>query len=111
MKKTPEKKMNLNAYDDFLGKVIVGIGEVSEITGVPVRKLRYWQEKGIITPIDQNATSRQFNLTNVKKVVLIQELLEDGYTLDAAATKVNTRLERINSILGLLSFTRDDIVK
>lgn len=69
------------------------------------------RDKGIIAPVDQNATSRQFDLANVKKVVLIQELLEDGYTLDAAAAKVNARLERISSTLGLLSFTREDIFK
>lgn len=111
MKKAPEKTVEPNAYDEFLGKVIVGIGEVAEMTGVPVRKLRYWQDKGIITPVDPNATSRQFDLANVKKVVLIQELLDDGYTLDAAAAKVNTRMERISSILGMLSFTREDIFK
>ena len=33
---------------ELLRKLIVGIGEVSEITGVPTRKLRYWEEKGII---------------------------------------------------------------
>lgn len=108
--KTETESANGRAYDDFLGKVIVGIGEVAEMTGVSVRKLRYWQEKGIITPVDLNATSRQFDLANVKKVILIQELLEDGFTLDAAAAKVSARMEKISSVLNLLSCTRSDVI-
>lgn len=99
-----------NAYDEFLTKVIVGIGEVAEITGVPIRKLRYWQDKGIISPVDVNASSRQFDLANIKKIILIQELLDDGYTLDAAAAKVSARVDKINSVFSLLNFTRSDIM-
>ena len=98
------------AYDEFLTKVIVGIGEVAEITGVPIRKLRYWQDKGIITPVDVNATSRQFDLANIKKIILIQELLDDGYTLDAAAAKVSARVDKISSVFSLLNFTRSDVL-
>lgn len=98
------------AYDDFLRKVIVGIGEVAEITGVPVRKLRYWQEKGIITPVDVAASSRQFDLAAIKKILLVQELLDDGYTLDAAAAKVAARMDKVGSILNLLLVNRTDVV-
>ena len=110
MNKKREIKEEPNAYDEFLTKVIVGIGEVAEITGVPVRKLRYWQEKGIISPVDANASSRQFDLANIKKIILVQELLDDGYTLDAAAAKVKARTEKISSVFGLLNFTRSDVL-
>ncbi|MDX5629065.1 MULTISPECIES: MerR family transcriptional regulator [unclassified Brenneria] len=92
-----------DSYHDFLAKVIVGIREVSDITGVPVRKLRYWEEKGIIKSVDPDASSRQFNLADIKKIILINELLEDGYTLDGAAAKVEKRLSKIKSLMDLIN--------
>jgi len=37
----------------FLKNLVVGIGEVSEITKIPTRKIRYWEEKGIITSLTE----------------------------------------------------------
>jgi hypothetical protein len=89
-----------NILDDhtFLSKLIVGIGEVAEITGIPQRQLRYWQDKGIIKTVDESlSTTRRFNYIEIKKILLIKELLDEGYTLDAAANKVEKRMELINS--------------
>lgn len=84
---------------DLLSKLIVGIGEVSEITGVPQRKIRYWEEKGIIQPVKEvEGTTRRYNYVNIKKIILIQELLNDGYTLDAAAKKIEDRIANINKV-------------
>lgn len=91
-----------NSYDDFLSSVIVGIGEVSEMTKIPVRKLRYWEEKGIIQTVDPQSKSRQFDLANIKKILLIQELIDDGYTLDGAAKKVVERISKIESLMKLI---------
>ncbi len=91
-----------DSYSEFLSKVIIGIREVSDITGIPVRKLRYWEDKGIIQSVDPCASSRQFNLADVKKVILIHELIEDGYTLDGAAAKVEARLSKISSLMDLI---------
>lgn len=97
-----------DSYNDFLAKVIVGIREVSDITGIPVRKLRYWEEKGIIKSVDPDASSRQFNLADIKKIILISELIEDGYTLDGAAAKVEKRLSKIKSLMDLISLGSSD---
>ncbi|MFP1778101.1 MerR family transcriptional regulator [Lonsdalea quercina] len=96
------KKLS-DSYNDFLSKVIVGIREVSDMTGIPVRKLRYWEDKGIIKSVDPMATSRQFTLIDIKKIVLINELIEDGYTLDGAANKVEKRLSKISSLMDLIN--------
>ncbi len=90
-----------NILDDyeFLRKLIVGIGEVAEITGIPQRQLRYWQEKGLIKTVDEASTSttRRFNYLEIKKILLIKELLDEGFTLEAAAKKLANRMELINS--------------
>lgn len=89
---------------DLLGKLVVGIGEVSDITGVPQRQLRYWEEKGIIQSVKEGeGSTRRYNYLNVKKILLIKELLEDGYTLDAAAKKVGGRMKAIQEVFQKLA--------
>lgn len=92
------------AFDfDFLDKLIVGIGEVSQITGIPARQIRYWEDKEIITSLtEKEGKNRRYDYKNIKKMLLIKELLEEGYTLDAAAEKVKKRMEAIEEVLGKL---------
>lgn len=86
---------------DLMRRLVVGIREVSEISGVPQRQLRYWQQKGIIQPVNPDCTVRKFDYLNIKRILLIKELLDEGYTLDAAAGKVAARIQRLNE-----AFTR-----
>jgi hypothetical protein len=106
-----EKKLSNADYEilmdvDFLVSVIVAIGEVANITGVPQRKIRYWDEKGLIEPVDKTSTYRKYDYVNIKKVVLIQELLDEGYTLDAAAKKVNERFIKVAEVFNRLSASK-----
>ena len=91
---------------DFLVSVIVAIGEVANITGVPQRKIRYWDEKGIIEPVDKTSTYRQYDYLNIKKIVLIQELLDEGYTLDVSAKKVNERCIKVAEVFERLKASK-----
>lgn len=93
------------SYEDFLSKIIIGIGEVAEITGIPIRKLRYWEGKGIIKTVDGETGTRQFSLFEVKKALLINELIEDGYTLDGAAAKVEIRMSKIKNMMDMLNLS------
>lgn len=89
---------------ELLNKLVVGIGEVSDITGIPVRKIRYWEEKGIIHSVnEQEGTTRRYNYFNVKKMILVQEMMDEGYTLDAAAKKVETRMQMLNEAFQKLA--------
>jgi DNA-binding transcriptional MerR regulator len=95
------KKLS-NSYSDFLSHVKVGITEVSDMTGISVRQLRYWEEKKIITSVNPNSSTRQFTLADIKKVILIKELIDDGYTLDGATAKIEQRMANINSLMDLI---------
>ncbi|TVX86866.1 MerR family transcriptional regulator [Paenibacillus agilis] len=98
-----EELKNLLDFD-LLSKLVVGIGEVSEITGVPTRQIRYWEEKGIIhSSQEAEGTTRKYDYLNVKKIILVKELLDDGYTLDAAAKKVGDRMKLINEAFAKLA--------
>jgi DNA-binding transcriptional MerR regulator len=88
---------------EFLVSVIVAIGEVANVTGVPQRKIRYWDEKGLIEPVDSTSTYRQYDYLNIKKIVLIQELLDEGYTLDMASKKVNERCMKMADVFKRVS--------
>lgn len=53
---------------DLLQRLIVGIREVSEIAKAPPRKIRYWEEKGIIqSEKEGEGTTRKYNYMNIKK--------------------------------------------
>ncbi len=95
-----ENNNNLSFDFDFLEKLIVGIGEVSQITGIPTRQIRYWEEKGIIVSLtEEEGKNRRYDYKNIKKMLLIKELLDEGYTLDAAASKVKSRMIMIEETL------------
>jgi DNA-binding transcriptional MerR regulator len=88
---------------NFLDKLIVGIGEVSQITGIPTRQIRYWEEKAIISSLtEEEGKNRRYNYENIKKMLLIKELLDEGYTLDSAAEKIKNRMELIENTLNKL---------
>jgi DNA-binding transcriptional MerR regulator len=88
----------------LIKKLVVGIGEVADITGVPTRKIRYWEEKGfIVSEKADEGSTRKFNYLNVKKILLIQELIEEGFTLDAAAKKVEGRMKNLNRVFLTLT--------
>lgn len=98
-----DKNVDLSFDFDFLDKVIVGIGEVSQITDIPTRQIRYWEDKGIITSLtEEEGKNRRYDYKNIKKILLIKELLDEGYTLDASAEKVKKRMEMIEEMLKKL---------
>ncbi len=94
---------NISFDFDFLDKLVVGIGEVAQITGIPTRQIRYWEEKGIIISLtEEEGKNRRYDYKNIKKMLLIKELLDEGYTLDASAEKVKKRIEMIEETLTKL---------
>src|SRR5690625_606947 len=107
-----EDAQKLNALLDFdlLKKLVVGIGEVSEITGIPTRKIRYWEEKGAIqSESGAEGSTRRYDYLNVKKMLLIQEMIDEGFTLDAAIKKVEKRMVTLNEAFRKLANTVQDI--
>ncbi|MGJ1315484.1 MerR family transcriptional regulator [Sphingobacterium multivorum] len=98
-----DKEIDLSFDFDFLDKLVVGIGEVAQITGIPTRQIRYWEDKGIITSLtEEEGKNRRYNYENIKKILLIKELMDEGYTLDASAEKVKKRMEMIEQTLNKL---------
>ena len=79
---------------ELIRKLVVGIGEVADITGVPTRKIKKKKKKGIIvSEHNSEGETRKYNFFNIKKIIMIKELVDEGYTLDAAAVKVNKSID------------------
>lgn len=56
----------------------VKIGELADRTGVSVRALRYYEEKGVLAPDRTHSGYRIFADSDVRKVAHIQTLLAAG---------------------------------
>ncbi len=66
----------------------VSIGTAAEISNTTVKMLRYWEEKGHITPERVYSGSRGFRWyypADLHKITKIKNYIDQGYSLQAAA--------------------------
>jgi DNA-binding transcriptional MerR regulator len=72
-----------------------GISDLSRITGVSTRQLRYWEEKGVITPLarDDDNSPRTYNFKAYVKVNSIKHFMDAGDTLRVAVEKTDAQAE------------------
>ncbi|HPI99352.1 MAG TPA: MerR family transcriptional regulator [Enterococcus sp.] len=90
--------------------LLVGISELSDMSGTSTRQLRYWEEKGWITSVaDKNHAARRYRLPTVVKVELIKYYLDEGFTLKKAAEKADERIKKVHHIRKVLAQSLRDI--
>lgn len=80
----------LDSNDAFIdtNKLIFGIGQVQQITGVSGRQLRYWEEKGYIQSISQKkGAAREYSLHTLFFIFHVTRFLNNGFTLQAAVDR------------------------
>lgn len=77
-------------------ELLVGISELSKVTGVSPRQIRYWEQKGYVESTGEKSGNRKFRLPMVIKVEIIKHFLDEGYTLTAAVEKAQERQENIH---------------
>lgn len=95
-------------------KLYYSIGEVSEMLGVPVSTVRFWEnEFDILKPMKNKKGNRLFTPADIKNLKIIHHLLkEEGMTLAGAKKKlaekwdetdykfeINESLQKIKNIL------------
>lgn len=59
--------------------------------GVSIRQLYYWEQLGIVKPIYEQFGSyqyRRYSQKDVELLIKLKQLLDEGYTLRAAASRV-----------------------
>ncbi len=100
-------------YDD-LTKKYYRIGEVAEITGIPMSTLRYWESRfTAISPRRNARGTRYYTPADVEKIRMIHYLVkEKGLHLDAAQQQITHNaegLERRSEVLEKLRGLRAQI--
>ena len=87
----------------LISRLRLSIGGVEEITGINQRKLRYWEEKGIIDSLEAKCgANKLFDYINVKKILYIKDFMEEGYTLQASVKKADEKLIPIIKVFNTL---------
>ena len=76
-------------------KLYYSIGEVSEILGVPVSTVRFWEnEFDALRPMKNKKGNRMFTSNDIKNLKIIHRLLkQEGMTLKGAKKKLTGRWE------------------
>ena len=72
----------------------VSIGTAAEVTNTTVKMLRYWEEKGYITPERVYSGSRGFRWyypEDLEEITRIKKYIDQGYTLQAAAQMADAK--------------------
>ena len=74
-----------------MSKIDYSIGDTSKISGASRKQIRNWEARGHIPKADRvqygDRAYRRFNLKQVELISKIKKLLDEGYTLPAAAEK------------------------
>ncbi|KRM77983.1 MerR family transcriptional regulator [Secundilactobacillus collinoides] len=74
------------------------ISEISTMTGVSTRQLRYWEQKGYIHPMTRTdqQKARMYDFHTFVAVRIMKVFLDEGYRLPSAAEKMTSFLADIN---------------
>ncbi|MFM1654674.1 MerR family transcriptional regulator [Brevibacillus sp. B_LB10_24] len=59
-------------------KKVIPIGTVSELTGLSVRQIRYYEERKLVIPDRTKGGTRKFSFEDVDTLVEIANKMEDG---------------------------------
>ncbi|MFD1672618.1 MerR family transcriptional regulator [Agrilactobacillus yilanensis] len=83
-------------------RLIFGISETSRMTDVSTRQLRYWEKRGYIKSLEKkDGESRKYNFKTIIAIMSIKHFLDEGYTLQAATSKVS---EILHEVIALKKF-------
>lgn len=63
---------------DYKDKKVIGIGIMSELTGLSERQIRYYEERKLIFPERSKGGTRKYSFADVERLVDIANKMEDG---------------------------------
>jgi MerR family glutamine synthetase transcriptional repressor len=72
----------MNQQDrSYKDKKVISIGTVSELTGLTLRQIRYYEEHQLISPARTEGNRRMFSLNDIDQLLEIKDLIEQGVNL------------------------------
>ncbi|WP_282937038.1 MerR family transcriptional regulator [Paenibacillus sp. RC67] len=60
-------------------KKVISIGTVSKLSGLSVRQIRYYEERGLLFPDRTKGGTRLYSFGDVEKLVEIAERMDEGF--------------------------------
>lgn len=85
--------MTPTLQEHLLDKLRLSVGEAARITGVSVRQLSYWTQKGLVRALGSPGKKR-YDFRALERIALIKRHLNEGYPLAEAACEAD-RLQRV----------------
>ncbi len=79
------------------------IGEVSEITGINKRTLRYYDEKGLIVPFERDEINnyRHYSEQQIVDALMVREMRHRGFSMTEIKNLINSHdLEKVHQVLS-----------
>lgn len=132
MKKRIDPHINVRVYNVLKtsrrGETSLKIGELSKLTGVSIRSLRYYEEQGILSPLRLENGYREYHDLAVEQVNTIKFYLSLGLSIEqisgflhcvlkkkeAFCTEVlpiyEEKLEELDQQIELLTMIRSNLV-
>lgn len=63
---------------DYKEKKVMSIGIVRELTGLTERKIRYYEERKLITPFRSEKGTRLYSFSDIETLISISQKVEKG---------------------------------
>ncbi|MCM0599563.1 MerR family transcriptional regulator [Periweissella fabalis] len=81
-------------------RMVFRIGELSAMTGVSSRQLRYWEQKNYIQAMERGdeQAARSYRFREYARVMGIKYFQDQGYTLSASVKKINEYIDMANFV-------------
>lgn len=58
---------------------VMGIGIVSDLTGLTERQIRYYEERQLVFPVRSKGGARKYSFNDVERLKEIGDKLRDGF--------------------------------
>ncbi|RAW13508.1 MerR family transcriptional regulator [Paenibacillus taichungensis] len=65
--------------DNYKERKVITIGTVCDLTGLSARKIRYYEERGLIFPERSTTGNRKYSFKDIEMLMEIANHLEDGF--------------------------------
>ncbi|PZN09430.1 MAG: hypothetical protein DIU69_08740 [Bacillota bacterium] len=72
------------------------MGAAERLTGLSARQIRYYEQKGLISPARTPAGQRLFSAADIRRLCRIRQLLQQGHNATSIRILLEHREERRN---------------
>jgi MerR family transcriptional regulator, global nitrogen regulator len=62
----------------YKDKKVISIGTVTELTGLSERKIRYYEKRGLISPMRTERGTRKYSFSDIETLMKIADKREEG---------------------------------